>query len=221
MFAAASLTKTFTTLGTQFEQAHPGTKVTFNFAGSSDLAAQLDQGAPADVFASADQKNMAKATDAKLMSGTPVIFVRNKLTIVVAPGNPAKVNSFASLANSKLQVVVCASQVPCGSATEKVEQKSKVTLHPVSEESKVTDVLAKVESGDADAGVVYVTDAKGAAGKVTEVNIADDINSINNYPIGVVASSKHASLANQFVQFVRGSEGTKVLTAAGFLRPGS
>ena len=126
VFAAASLKATFTELGARFENDHPGTKITFNFAGSSDLVAQLSQGAPADVFASADTKNMTKATDAGLASGEPVNFATNTLTIVTPPGNPKGIASFGDLATPGAQVVVCAPQVPCGSATEKVEKAAGV-----------------------------------------------------------------------------------------------
>lgn len=220
VFAAASLTQTFTELGKDFEAAHPGVKVQFSFAGSSTLAEQINQGAPADVFASADEKNMKKVTADNMMAGTPTIFVRNLLTIVVPIGNPAHINDFASLAGPGVQVVVCAPQVPCGSATQKVEKKAKVTLKPVSQESNVTDVLAKVSSGDADAGLVYVTDAKGADHtKVEQIDIPDAINAINNYPIGVVKGSKNASVAQEFVDLVLGAKGKAVMAAAGFMPP--
>lgn len=124
----------------------------FSFAGSSDLVTQLTQGAPADVFASADTKNMDKARQAGLLAGAPVNFASNTLTIAVAPGNPKGIKTFQDLAKPGLNVVVCAPQVPCGSATQNVENKTGVTLTPVSEESSVTDVLNKITSGQADAG---------------------------------------------------------------------
>jgi len=163
VFAAASLKKTFTDIGEQFKTDNPGASVEFSFAGSSDLVTQLTQGAPADVFASADTKNMDKAAQAGLLAGDPVNFASNTLTIAVTPGNPKKIASFKDLTQQGLNVVVCAPQVPCGSATQKVEQATGVTLNPVSEESSVTDVLNKVTTGEADAGLVYVTDVRGAA----------------------------------------------------------
>jgi len=169
VFAAASLNKSFTAIGEQFKTDDPGADIEFNFAGSSDLVTQLTQGAPGDVFASADTKNMDKAVQAGLLDGDPVNFASNTLTIVVAPGNPKKIASFADLTQPGLSVVVCAPQVPCGSATQKVEKATKVQLKPVSEESQVTDVLNKVTTGQADAGLVYVTDAQGAGNKVTAV----------------------------------------------------
>ena len=169
VFAAASLKKTFTDIGEQFKTDNPGASVEFSFAGSSDLVTQLTQGAPADVFASADTKNMDKAAQAGLLARDPVNFASNTLTIAVAPGNPKKIASFKDLTQQGLNVVVCAPQVPCGSATQKVEQATGVTLNPVSEESSVSDVLNKVTTGQADAGVVYVTDAIGAGDKVAAV----------------------------------------------------
>ena len=163
VFAAASLKQTFTDIGEQFKTDNPGASVEFSFAGSSDLVTQLTQGAEADVFASADTNNMDKAAQAGLLAGDPVNFASNTLTIAVAPGNPKRIASFKDLTQQGLNVVVCAPQVPCGSATQRVEQATGVTLNPVSEESSVTDVLNKVTTGEADAGLVYVTDVKGRA----------------------------------------------------------
>ncbi|GAA4486622.1 molybdate ABC transporter substrate-binding protein [Rhodococcus olei] len=217
VFAAASLKSTFTELGEMFEAAHPGTSVTFNFAGSSDLVAQLQQGAPADVFASADTNNMTKAQD--LVAGTPVNFATNTLTIVTPPGNPAHVTSFADLAKPGVQVVVCAPQVPCGAATEKIEKATGVTLTPVSEESSVTDVLGKVTSGQADAGLVYVTDATAAGDKVTAVPFPESAGAVNTYPIATLKASDNPDAATAFVALVTGAEGQKVLSGAGFAAP--
>lgn len=218
-FAAASLKSTFTQLGEQFMKDNPGTNVTFSFAGSSDLVTQLTQGAPADIFASADTNNMTKAVDAGLVAGDPVNFASNTLTIVTPPGNPKGIASFADLAKPGTQVVVCAPQVPCGSATEKVEQATAVTLTPVSEESAVTDVLGKVTSGQADAGLVYVTDAAGAGEKVTSIPFPESSGAVNTYPIAVLKDSKNPTTAQKFVDLVTGPEGQKVLAAAGFAAP--
>ena len=153
VFAAASLKGTFTELGPAVRDAPtPAATVTFSFGGSSDLVTQLQQGAPADVFASADTKNMDKATADDLVKGDPVNFASNTLEIAVPPDNPAEITSFADLAEAGVKVVVCAPQVPCGTATQKVETATGVTLKPVSEENSVTDVLNKVTSGEADAG---------------------------------------------------------------------
>jgi molybdate transport system substrate-binding protein len=219
VFAAASLQKTFTTLGGQFEQQHPGTKVTFSFAGSSDLVTQIINGAPADVFASADTKNMTKVTDAKLTSGTPVNFATNTLTIVVPPADPAKITSFEDLAKPGTKVVLCAPQVPCGSAAKTIESATGTTIKPVSEESSVTDVLSKVTSGEADAGLVYVTDAKGAAGKVTTVSFPEASKAVNTDPIVVLKNAKQPALATQFADYITGPQGQQVLRDAGFGAP--
>lgn len=219
VFAAASLKSTFTEMGAQFEKDNPGTTVTFNFAGSSDLVAQLAQGAPADVFASADTKNMTTAVDAGLLTGDPVNFASNTLTIVTPPGNPRGITSFADLAKPGTQVVVCAPQVPCGSATEKVEQATGVALIPVSEESAVTDVLGKITSGQADAGLVYVTDAQGAGDKVTAIPFPESSGAVNTYPIAVLKESTNPAAAQKFVDLVTGPQGQDVLAAAGFAAP--
>ena len=219
VFAAASLNKTFTDIGEQFKTDNPGASVEFSFAGSSDLVTQLTQGAPADVFASADTKNMDKAAQAGLLAGDPVNFASNTLTIAVAPGNPKKIASFKDLTQQGLNVVVCAPQVPCGSATQKVEQATGVTLNPVSEESSVTDVLNKVTTGEADAGIVYVTDAIGAGDKVAAVAFPEAAGAVNTYPIAALKGSKNPELARKFVDLVTSEAGQKVLNAAGFAKP--
>lgn len=219
VFAAASLNKSFTDIGEQFKTDNPGADIEFNFAGSSDLVTQLTQGAPGDVFASADTKNMDKAAQAGLLDGDPVNFATNTLTIVVAPGNPKKIASFADLTQPGLSVVVCAPQVPCGSATQKVEKATNVQLKPVSEESQVTDVLNKVTTGQADAGLVYVTDAQGAGDKVTAVAFPESAGAVNTYPIAVLKQSKNPELARKFVDLVTGEAGQKALSAAGFAKP--
>ena len=219
VFAAASLTKTFTALGEAFEADHPGVTVSFNFAGSSDLVARIQQGAPADVFASADEKNMVKATDESLIAGEPVISATNVLSIAVPPDNPAGVKTLADLARDDVQLVICAPEVPCGAATVKVAEAASLTFKPVSEEAKVTDVLAKVASGDADAGLVYATDVAGAEGKVLGIDFPESANAVNRYPIGALANSAHADLAAEFVALVTGEAGQKVLGDAGFGKP--
>jgi molybdate transport system substrate-binding protein len=219
VFAAASLKSTFTELGEQFKKDNAGTGITFSFAGSSDLVTQLSQGAPADVFASADAANMKKATDAGLVSGDPVDFATNTLTIVTPPGNPKGIASFADLAKPGTTVVVCAPQVPCGSAAKKVEDATGTVLTPVSEESAVTDVLGKISSGQADAGLVYVTDAAGAGDKVTSVQFPESRDAVNTYPIAVLKDSKNRAAAQKFVDLVSAPEGQKVLAAAGFAAP--
>ncbi|MDX1891902.1 molybdate ABC transporter substrate-binding protein [Mycolicibacterium sp. 050158] len=219
VFAAASLKKTFTDIGKQFSIDHPGWTVDFTFAGSSDLVTQLTQGAKADVFASADTKNMDKASQAGLLSGAPVNFASNTLVIVTAPGNPKGVASFADLARPGLAVVVCAPQVPCGSATKAVEQATKVTLDPVSEESQVTDVLTKIITGQADAGLVYVTDAIGAGNEVTKVDFPESATAVNTYPIAALKTATNAGEAKDFIDLVTSEAGQKTLSQAGFAKP--
>ncbi|MGO4536216.1 molybdate ABC transporter substrate-binding protein [Leifsonia sp. 2MCAF36] len=219
VFAAASLAKTFTELGSEFEAAHPGTRVAFSFAGSSDLVSQLAAGAPADVFASADEANMTKAIATKVIQGSPSDFATNVLAIAVPPGNPAHVRSFADLASPKVTTVICAPQVPCGAATAAVERSAGITLSPASQESSVTDVLGKVSSGEADAGIVYRTDVKGADGKVESVPFPEAATTVNVYPIATVAHAPDPDGAAAFVAFVKGAEGRKALTAAGFGMP--
>ena len=219
VFAAASLTGAFTGLARDFESRHPGTTVALNFAGSSDLATQLTEGAPADVFASADEKNMTKATDAGLGVGEPVDFATNVLEIAVAPGNPDGIDRLADLDDPHVATVVCAPAVPCGSATAAVAAAAGVALSPVSEESSVTDVLGKVVSGEADAGIVYVTDVLAAGDTVEGVAIDEADRAVNTYPIVALRRSAEPALARAFVAFVAGPDGRRVLHAAGFGAP--
>lgn len=219
VFAAASLQQSFTRIGDQFEMDNPGVTVEFSFAGSSDLVTQLMQGADADVFASADVKNMHKAGQAGLLAGDPLDFATNVLTIAVAPGNPKGVTSLRDLTRPGLTVVTCAPQVPCGSATEKVEQAAGVQLAPVSEESAVTDVLNKVTTGQADAGLVYVTDVAGSGDKVTGVDIPEAVDAVNIYPIATLKDAENAFLATRFVDNVTGAAGRRMLNDAGFGAP--
>lgn len=219
VFAAASLKGTFTDISKQFSTDHPGVTVDFNFAGSSDLVTQLTQGAPADVFASADTRNMDKAAAAGLLAGDPVNFASNTLTIAVAPGNPKQITSFKDLTKPDVTVVVCAPQVPCGSATKKVEDATGVTLAPVSEESSVTDVLNKVTTGQSDAGLVYVTDAIRAGDKVASVPFPESSGAVNTYPIAVLKQAADQTLAKSFVDYVTSEAGQKVLSQAGFAKP--
>ncbi|MFE4197005.1 molybdate ABC transporter substrate-binding protein [Paenarthrobacter sp. NPDC056912] len=219
VFAAASLKSTFTKIASDFEAANPGIKVTLNFAGSSDLVTQITQGAPADVFASADTKNMNKLADAKLIDGTATNFATNVLAIAVPPSNPASIASFADLAKPGVKVVVCAPQVPCGSAKVAIEKATGTTLSPVSEESSVTDVLGKVTSQAADAGLVYVTDVKIAGDKVKGIPFPESDKAVNTYPIATVGVSKNKDLAKAFIAAVTGSAGKMVLSDAGFGTP--
>ncbi|MDV7269081.1 molybdate ABC transporter substrate-binding protein, partial [Rhodococcus oxybenzonivorans] len=170
-------------------------------------------------FASADQRNMAKVVDAGLTAGSPVDFATNSLTVVTAPGNPKGITTFADLARPGTLVVTCAPQVPCGSATQMVESSTGVDLAPVSEESSVTDVLNKVIAGQADAGLVYVTDATGAGDAVTAVAVPEAAQAVNTYPIVTLADSGAQETAREFVEFVTGPDGRAVLADAGFGEP--
>jgi molybdate transport system substrate-binding protein len=216
VLAAASLTETFTALEKQFEAAHPGVDVRLNYAGSSDLAQQIVNGAPADVFAAASDATMKTVSDAGMAAGTPSVFATNVLEIATAPGNPKGIASFADLAKPDLKVVVCAPQVPCGAAAEKIEKATGVTLSPVSEEADVKSTLGKVTSGDADAGLVYVTDVSSAKGTVQGVDFPEANQATTNYPIAVLKDAPQAQLAQQFVDLVTGDEGQQALKTAGF-----
>ena len=215
VYAAASLTATFEQIGEEFEQAHEGVQVEFNFAGSSDLVAQIQEGAPADVFASADEANMDKLTADGLEGAEPVAFASNTLQIAVPPGNPAGVADLDDLAGD-LNLVICAPEVPCGAATQKVAGSAGVELAPVSEEQSVTDVLAKVTTGEADAGLVYVTDVIGAGDEVEGIEFPESAAAVNVYPIAPVADGANADLAQEFVDLVLAEGGQTVLRDAGF-----
>jgi len=219
VFAASSLTSTFQKIGKAFESEHPGVTVRFSFGGSSDLVSQIQQGAPADVFASADTANMDKLTTAGLQAADPVDFASNTLEIVTPPDNPAGITSFSDLAKPGAKVVVCAPQVPCGAATAKMESVTGVTLKPVSEEQSVADVLGKVTSGEADAGLVYVTDVTAAGDAVKGIPFPESGRVVNTYPIAALKDSKQAGLAHDFVEMVTGTTGQSVLADAGFAKP--
>ncbi|GAA0511520.1 molybdate-binding protein [Saccharopolyspora subtropica] len=216
VLAAASLTESFDELGTRFTAAHPDVRVQFDYQGSATLAEQIRQGRRADVFASADTKNMDKVRD---LVGTPETLATNRLTIVVPPGNPAGIASLADLAAPGRTVVVCAPQVPCGSATRKVAQAANVRLQPVSEENDVKSVLHKVIAGEADAGLGYVTDARAAGSQVQSVDFAESAQAINTYPIATIADAPEPQLAAEFMAFVRGPVGREVLARHGFGTP--
>ncbi len=216
VLAAASLTDVFGKLEPQFEAANPTADLRFSFGASSDLATQIVNGAPADVFASANERQMKVVTDAGKAAGAPEPFTTNVLTIVTPPGNPKGIRSFADLAKPDVTELVCAPQVPCGTATEQIEEATNITLSPASEEPDVRSVLAKVQAGEADAGLVYVTDARSAEGKVEQINFPESKDAVNVYPIVAIEGASQAQLAGAFVAFVLGPEGQRELTAAGF-----
>lgn len=219
VYAAASLTSTFEEIAQEFEKTHDGVGVEFNFAGSSDLVSQIQQGAPADVFASADTATMDKLTADDLVGQGPEDFAANTLQIAVPPDNPAGITSLDDLTTSGLNLVICAPEVPCGAAAQKVADAAGLTFNPVSEEQSVTDVLSKVTTGEADAGLVYVTDVKAAGGTVTGITFPESAEAVNTYPIATVGDSENADLAQEFMRLVLDDTGQSILAEAGFAKP--
>lgn len=219
VLAAASLTESFTTIGKDFEAAHPGTTVTFSFGSSATLATQVNQGAPADVFASADQRTMKMVTDQGNEATKPVIFVTNTLEIAVPKGNPGKITGLSDFANPKKKTALCAKEVPCGAAAQKVFKAAKITATPVSYEADVKAALQKVETDEVDAALVYKTDVASAAGSVTGIDFPEASEAVNEYPITTLKSSKQRATAEAFVNYVATGPGQQVLKKAGFGAP--
>ena len=218
VLAAASLQDSFTTLGKQFEAAHPGTQVRLSFGASSALAQQINQGAPADVFASAAPTNMKQVIDAG-GAAAPKNFVKNVMEIAVPPSNPAKVGGLADLARPGVKVALCQPQVPCGAVAAQVFKNAQVTVTPVTLEQDVKSTLTKVQLNEADAGVVYTTDVKAAGAKVTGIPIPADVNASTEYPIAALSKAPNSAGAQAFVDYVLSPAGQTVLTAAGFEKP--
>jgi molybdate transport system substrate-binding protein len=219
VFAASSLMATFTTLATNFEQAHPGVKIVPSFGGSDTLAAQIVQGAPVDVFAAASTTTMATVTKASDGVGTPAVFAKNELEIAVSPNNPDHIANLADVTKSGIKLALCAATVPCGAAATKAFAAAKITPHPVTLEQDVASVLTKVELGEVDAGIVYQTDVKGAGSKVLGVNFTEAASAINTYPIVVVKTGKNAVAGQEFLNYVVSPAGQQILQAAGFQQP--
>lgn len=219
VLAAASLTSAFTQIGKNFEAAHPGTHVTFSFGGSSGLAQQITQGAPADVFAAASTTTMKQVTDAGLTPSGPVIFVRNQLVIAVAKGNPKAVHGLADLARPGVTVALCAPPVPCGDAAKRALAAAGVHVTPVTQEEDVKAALTKVRLGEVDAALVYRTDVRDAGDAVTGIEFPESARAVNDYPIAVLAHAPNPSGASAFVDYVRSPAGQAVLNAAGFQQP--
>lgn len=217
VFAAASLTEVFADVADEFKKTNPDVDVKFSFAGSSDLVAQISEGAPADVIATADEKTMDTLAGDDLLAGDPQIFASNTLTLAVPTGNPENIRSSKDFAGKDL--VVCAPQVPCGAATQKWADQNGVKLNPASEENSVTDVLGKVSAGQADAGIVYVTDVARAGGDVEEVRLDGADKVVNQYPAATVKASKHQEQAAQFVKFLGSDKAVDLLDDAGFATP--
>lgn len=218
VFAAASLQEAFTTLANQFDQAHPGTHVKLNFGASSALALQINQGAPADVFASAATVNMDQVVKTGAASA-PTTFARNVMEIAVPPNNPAHIATVADLARPDVKVALCQPQVPCGAAAQKVFDNAGVKVTPVTLEADVKSTLTKVELGEVDAGVVYVTDVRAAGAKVAGVTIPADINASTSYPIATMTKAPNATGAAAFRDYVLSPAGRQVLVADGFEQP--
>ena len=218
VFAAASLTGTFTELGKQFETAHPGDTVKFSFGPSSGLATEITSGAPADVFASAATANMDQVVTAGDASN-PQNFAKNVMEVAVPPNNPAKVKSVNDLAKKSVKVALCQPQVPCGVVAAEVFKNVGITVKPVTLQPDVKSVLTQVELGNVDAGMVYVTDVMAAGTKVKGVAIPANDNASTLYPIATISNSKHKSEAQAFVAYVLSPAGQQVLAAAGFEKP--
>ncbi|MFF7453851.1 molybdate ABC transporter substrate-binding protein [Kitasatospora sp. NPDC008115] len=219
VFAAASLKETFTDLGRKFEAANPGTKVTFNFGGSSALATSINSGAPADVFAAASPATMKTVTDAGGASGEPKTFVRNTLAIAVPKGNPKHITGLAGLAAPGVKVALCAKEVPCGAAALTALKAANVNFTPVTLEQDVKGALTKVELGEVDASLVYRTDVRADAGKIDGVDFPEAAQAVNDYPIAALAKAPNKGGAAAFVAYVQSPEAQQVLTAAGFQAP--
>ncbi|MGW0086856.1 molybdate ABC transporter substrate-binding protein [Streptomyces sp. NPDC003393] len=219
VFAAASLKESFTALGKEFEQQHPGTEVTLNLGGSDTLAASITGGAPADVFAAASASTMQIVTDRGDTAGAPATFVRNQLEIATLPGNPDRISSLKDLTRSGLKVVLCDKAVPCGAAAQKALTAAGLELTPVSYEQDVKSALNKVVLKEADAAVVYRTDVKAAGGKVEGVEFPEAAEAVNDYPIALLDHARDSAAAKAFIALVRSAEGQKVLAQAGFLKP--
>lgn len=219
VFAAASLTGSFTEIGRAFEAAHPGTAVRFNFGSSATLAQQIVQGAPADVFAAASPTTMKTVTDASLTAGAPATFARNKLRIAVPAGNPAKVDALEDLADARVKVALCARQAPCGAAAVKALDAAGLKVTPVTLEQDVKATLTKVELGEVDAALVYQTDVIAAAGRVKGIAFPEADQAVNDYPVAALAEAPAGDLARRFVDLVLSWQGRQTLAAAGFEVP--
>lgn len=219
VFAAASLTDAFADVATAFEEANPDAGVELSFDGSSALVQQLIEGAPGDVFASADQNNMDKLTAEGLEGAEPVIFATNLLAIIVAPDNPLGITGVEDLADEDLTVVVCAEEVPCGTYANEVFANAGVTVTPDSYEQNVRGVASKVVEGEADAGIVYVTDVMAAGDDAALVEIPEDVNVVAEYPVAPLAASGEPETAAAFIEFLLGDEGQAILGEYGFSSP--
>ncbi|MFI8100794.1 molybdate ABC transporter substrate-binding protein [Streptomyces sp. NPDC086023] len=216
VLAASSLTNVFEKAKASYEKSHPGTRITFSFAGSQELAAQVRQGAPADALVTADTKTMDGLA---AETGTPAVIARNRLVIATGKGNPHKVGALKDLADTGLKVVLAAPEVPVGRYSKKILDAQKIVVKPVSQEPNVRAVLSKVELGEADAGLVYKTDVTSAADKVDAVEIPDDQNAVASYPAATLKGSENSEAAAAFVAWLSSPEAQKILRDAGFQKP--
>jgi molybdate transport system substrate-binding protein len=218
VFAAASLTGAFTELGDAFTEMNPQTSVTFSFAASSELVAQIIEGAPADVYASADLTNMSRLADAGADASDPVVFATNRSEIIVAPGNPLGIGGLEDLADD-LIIVTCAPQVPCGAYAAQIFANAGVAVTPDSFEENVKAVVTKVMLGEADAGIAYATDVAAAGDRAAGVEIPPEVNVVAEYPIAVTAEAPNPDGAQAFVDFVVSDTGQAILSTYGFTSP--
>ncbi len=219
VFAAASLTAAYTEIGEAFMVQHPGAEVTFSFAASSELVTQIDEGAPADVFASADEANMTKLTAAEANAGEPAVFATNSLQIIVEPGNPQGITEVADLADPNVLYVTCSPEVPIGGYAAQVLANAGVTASPVSFEENVKGIVTKVTLGEVDAGIVYRTDVQAAGAAAEGVDIPADIGVEARYPIVAIADAGNPAGAAAFVDFVLSEPGQEILAGYGFGAP--
>ncbi|GAU71027.1 putative molybdate ABC transporter substrate-binding protein [Streptomyces sp. NBRC 110611] len=217
VLAASSLTDVFTKAGAAYEKEHPGTKVNFSFAGSQELAAQVTQGAPADAVVTADTKTMDRLT---ADVGTPTVIAKNRLVIVVGEGNPKKIKGLKDLTDlARVKVALAAPAVPAGRYSRQILAAQKLRVQPLTQEPNVRAVLSKVELGEADAGLVYKTDAAAAPEKTDAIDIPDAQNAVASYPAATLKSSQHAEAAAAFVKWLSTPEAQRILQQAGFQQP--
>jgi molybdate transport system substrate-binding protein len=219
VFAAASLSAPFQALAREFEGRHRGERLDLHFAGTPQLVLQIDEGAPADVFASADEANMRRIVDEGHVQGPPRVFARNRLTIVTARANPLHITGLADLARDDLTVVLCAPEVPAGRYARRALETAGVRVRPVSDEPSVNAVVSKIRLGEADAGIVYVTDTLDARGAVDAVPVPDAQNVVATYPIAILRTGTDRSTAEAFVAFVLSPAGQDTLRSFGFEAP--